>query len=106
MTTDKSETISFKVDPALMALLAGVENRSEFIRSALLAALRNACPLCNGSGILRPQQRHLWDDFAASHPPAECGRCHARVFTCEGKPVDHACRARGRSRRPRLGNRA
>lgn len=99
MTVDKSETISFKVDPELMALLAGVDNRSEFIRSALLAALRNACPLCNGSGILRPQQRHLWDDFAASHPRAECGRCHAHVFTCEGKPIDHACRARGRTRR-------
>jgi len=98
MTTDKSETISFKVDAELMAALAGVANRSEFIRSALLAALRNACPLCNGSGILRPQQRHPWDEFAASHPRAECERCHARVFTCEGRPVDHACRPRPRAR--------
>ena len=101
MSTDKSETISFKVDPSLMALLSGVENRSEFIRSALLAALNNACPLCNGSGILRPQQRHLWDEFTASHPREECGRCHVHVFTCEGKPLDHACRQRPRRSRAR-----
>ncbi|HYE05387.1 MAG TPA: CopG family transcriptional regulator [Planctomycetota bacterium] len=87
----KPEIISFKVDHALAELLKHVANRSEFIRGAILAALDKTCPLCNGSGILDDHQRDRWQAFAASHPLTECGRCHERVFTCDGKLLRHAC---------------
>ncbi len=96
MAKDKPGMVSFKADQELLSLLSGIENRSEFIRAALLAALNNACPLCNGSGLIQPRQRHVWEEFAASHPVAECGRCHERVFTCAGKPVRHGCSPRMR----------
>ena len=35
----KQEIITFKVDEALRRALQGVQNRSEFIRAAILAAL-------------------------------------------------------------------
>ncbi len=91
MATAKSDIISFKVDHELMELLKHVDNRSEFIRSAVLAALDNTCPLCNGSGTLQAHQRRHWDQLASSHPLAECRRCHETVFTCDGKPLRHAC---------------
>ena len=94
MASAKHEMVSFKVDHELMRLLQRVENRSAFIRAAVLAALDSACPLCGGSGILQPHQRQIWDAFSHSHPQAECGRCHEQVFTCDGRPVQHDCRSR------------
>lgn len=97
MSASQQAVVSFKADRDLVALLKQVRNRSEFIRNAVLAALGDACPLCNGTGILQPRQRHDWEQFSSSHPLAECRRCHAPVFTCDGKPVKHACR-RGAAR--------
>ena len=51
MAGSRQRVISFKADPELAAALGGVRNRSEFIRSALLAALDSSCPLCAGTGI-------------------------------------------------------
>lgn len=45
----KPDIITFKVDAALRNALRGVPNRSAFIRTAILSALENACPLCGGS---------------------------------------------------------
>ncbi len=86
-----AEIISFKVDQRLSSLLKRVRNRSEFIRAALIAALDDSCPLCAGTGLMRPEQRRIWEQFVTSHPMAECGRCHETVFTCDGKAVRHAC---------------
>ena len=62
--------------------MRSVENRSEFIRSAILTALQSGCPLCKGSGVLTPDQRRHWDAFAANHKLAECGNCHAVHLVC------------------------
>ena len=59
----KQEIITFKVDEALRRAMQGVQNRSEFIRAAILAALDSVCPLCKGSGILTPDQRKHWETF-------------------------------------------
>jgi hypothetical protein len=85
------EVISFKADQDLVALLKGVPNRSAFIRNAVLAALDKSCPLCHGSGMLPPHLHTTWERLASSHPLSECGTCHERVFTCSGKPLQHAC---------------
>ena len=49
---NKGEIITLKVDEALLEALSGIQNRSAFIRSAILSALGNICPLCNGLGTL------------------------------------------------------
>jgi hypothetical protein len=66
-----------------MELLHGVRNRSEFIRTAILAALDGACPLCKGTGVLTPKQREHWLDFARDHAVKECDECHELHLICE-----------------------
>ena len=83
----KQEMITFKADAALTKAMRGISNRSEFIRSAILAALDSACPLCKGTGILTPQQHRHWKSFARNHSVRECGDCHAIHLVCNA-PAD------------------
>ncbi len=78
----RQETITFKADAALIKAMRGISNRSEFIRSAVLAALDSACPLCKGTGILTPQQRRHWKSFARNHSVQQCDDCHATHLVC------------------------
>lgn len=50
MAGRKQEIITFKVDEKLAAELKELPNRSQFIRTAILAAIDNLCPLCRGHG--------------------------------------------------------
>ncbi len=81
-TANKPTIITFKADTGLLEALQGVENRSEFIRSALLAALQNICPLCKGRGSLTPNQRSHWSSFASDHGLTECADCHEFHLVC------------------------
>jgi hypothetical protein len=81
-TRRKQEIITFKVDASLRRAMRGVQNRSEFIRSAILTALDSVCPLCKGSGILSPDQRRHWDAFSKNHSLEECSDCHAVHLVC------------------------
>lgn len=78
----KREVITFKVDEALAEAMRGIPNRSEFIRSAILEALDNRCPLCLGTGMLSPQQKRHWQQFSRSHAVEECSDCHAFHLVC------------------------
>jgi hypothetical protein len=78
----KQEVISFKADESLAKAMSGIPNRSEFIRSAVLAALDGVCPLCQGTGILSPEQKEHWQRFSRSHTVEECGHCHALHIVC------------------------
>jgi hypothetical protein len=82
--TNKSDVITFKVDAALREAMKGVPNRSEFIRSAILSASGNACPLCKGQGMLSPDQLSHWRAFSRKHRVAECVDCHALHLVCSG----------------------
>ena len=62
----KTEIISFKADAALLEALDGVDNRSRFIRNAIVTALRNTCPLCGGTGALTPNQQKHWEELSAN----------------------------------------
>ncbi|MFH2057264.1 MAG: ribbon-helix-helix domain-containing protein [bacterium] len=79
----KSEIITFKADESLLEALQGIHNRSDFIRSAVLAALENSCPMCGGTGLLTPNQRRHWERFARSHELTECNQCHELHLVCE-----------------------
>lgn len=78
----KQEVITFKADAHLAAALERVPNRSAFIRNAILAALENTCPLCNGTGTLSVEQRRHWDRFAKDHHAERCATCQAVYLVC------------------------
>ena len=82
----KREVITFKADESLLASMAGIANRSEFIRGAILAALDSACPLCTGTGTLTPEQKTHWQAFARSHAVQVCSECNERHLTCTHDP--------------------
>lgn len=78
----KQEVITFKVDEALSEAMDGIPNRSEFIRAAIMAALKNTCPLCRGTGILTPEQQKHWQEFAQNHTITKCEECHSVHLVC------------------------
>lgn len=81
MTEPKDlEVVTFKADKSLKKLLAGVANRSEFIRNAILSALDSVCPFCKGTGVLNEHRKKHWDDLVKSHDLQECGECHEVVL--------------------------
>jgi hypothetical protein len=82
----KSEIITFKADDDLLELMKGIHNRSEFIRSAILNALDNACPLCRGTGVLSPKQKEHWEAFSRGHAVHECEDCHEMHLICAASP--------------------
>ena len=83
MSKPRPEVITFKVDEALSNAMKGIENRSEFIRSALLSALDSTCPLCKGAGVLTPLQKAHWKDFARDHTVLRCHECQALHLRCD-----------------------
>jgi hypothetical protein len=89
MVTKKQEIISFKVDETILEALKGIQNRSEFIRSAVLSALSDVCPLCKGVGTLTPNQRAHWDSFAHHHTVTECDDCHEVHLVCDQTGKTH-----------------
>ncbi len=88
MPGQKAEIITFKVDTTLSELMKGIENRSGFIRKAILDALNNSCPLCKGTGVLSPKQKEHWDSFAEAHAVQECNDCHEFHLTCSASETE------------------
>ncbi|MBD3401845.1 CopG family transcriptional regulator [candidate division GN15 bacterium] len=82
MRKQKSDVITFKADDSLVEALQQIPNRSEFIRSALLAALENTCPVCQGRGVLSPSQKRHWEEFLHDHALKECDDCHEIHLVC------------------------
>lgn len=82
MADKRQSIVTFKADESLLSALAGVENRSAFIRAAILSALDSLCPVCQGTGLLTPNQRRHWEELAGSHVVEECGDCHERRLIC------------------------
>ena len=78
----KADTVTFKVDPNLLEILQAMPNRSEFIRSAILNALKHVCPLCSGSGVLTPAQKKCWDKFSESHEIKKCSESDQIEIFC------------------------
>lgn len=102
MSSPKHSIVTFKADASLVEALRSVPNRSSFIRSAVLAALDNTCPLCQGTGILNPQQRNHWATFSADHKVEECDDCHEWHLVCSHDPASaghRPGRARNQGRR-------
>lgn len=101
MARTKSEIVTFKVDESLLQSMRGIPNRSDFIRRAVIAALDNTCPLCQGTGVLTPPQREHWDRFARTHDVVECKDCHEMHLVCNGEGHGPAARRKTPSGRGR-----
>ena len=86
MSKEKLDIITFKVPESLREAMKGIPNRSEFIRTAVVAALDSLCPLCKGTGVIMPNQRHHWDMFASDHHLEECETCNAVHVVCDRNP--------------------
>lgn len=78
----RRQVITFKAEKALVEAMEHIPNRSEFIRSAILAALDGVCPLCNGTGVLNPNQQRHWQEFSRSHPMERCADCEEGRLVC------------------------
>lgn len=85
----KTQIISFKADASLIDALDGIGNRSSFIRGAIIAALRNTCPLCGGTGALSPNQKKHWDELSEEHSIETCDECQEPRIICtrERSPI-------------------
>jgi hypothetical protein len=82
----KENTVCFKVDAATAEAMRGIPNRSDFLRSAVLAALANTCPVCRGTGHLTPRQMAHWRGFAENHAFRKCGECEEFHWVCMNAP--------------------
>jgi len=83
MKKEKQDIITFKVPESLIEAMKGIPNRSEFIRTAVVAALDSLCPLCRGTGVIMPAQRHHLEIFLSDHHLEECKTCNAVHLVCE-----------------------
>ncbi len=86
MPREKLDIITFKVPESLRDAMKGIPNRSEFIRTAVVAALNSICPLCHGMGVIMPSQKHHWDAFVADHHFEECETCQVVHVVCDRGP--------------------
>lgn len=87
MSKRMPEIITLKVDSSFLEAMKGISNRSAFIRSAVLTALKSTCPLCGGSGNLTPNQKVHWESFAVGHSFDECTDCNEVRIVCEKQPA-------------------
>lgn len=89
MNSSKSDIVTFKVEAALAEMIRHIPNKSEFIRTAILSALQNTCPLCQGTGVLTPRQREHWSQFALHHQLERCDDCDAVHLHCDYTHESH-----------------
>lgn len=82
MSKNRERIITFKTDEEMADRLDRIANKSEFIRRAILTALGQDCPLCQGTGSLNSEQRRHWQHFLTTHTLTHCEQCNAVHFIC------------------------
>ncbi len=70
--TPKTAVVAFKVEAELAEFLDKLPNKSAFIREAIAAQLKMACPLCNGSGVV---SRGVHNHYASLLPQLNSREC-------------------------------
>jgi len=81
----KRRIFTFKADSEMAETLDGMPNRSAFIRDAIVNALEDRCPLCQGNGILSEEQQKHWRQFLEHHQIEQCRTCQAVHLTCSAQ---------------------
>ncbi len=67
--------VTFKVEAEVAEFLTAMPNKSEFIRKALLSALLEPCPICNGKGSIPRSLRRDLDAIFEKQPLVPCSHC-------------------------------
>ena len=75
----KTEIVAFKVEEELASFLNKLQNKSAFIRKAIIAQLGMACPLCQGGGIVPRGLHKHYAPVIASHNVRKCDRCGTKL---------------------------
>jgi len=74
----KTEIVAFKVEAELANFLNKLQNKSAFIRKAIIAQLGMACPLCEGSGTVPRGLHDHFEPVLAKNNTRKCDRCGDR----------------------------
>jgi len=75
----KTEIVAFKVEEDLALFLNKLQNKSAFIRKAIIAQLGMACPLCQGSGTV-PRGLHIhYAPVIAKNNIRKCDTCGTKL---------------------------
>lgn len=75
----KSEIVAFKVEEELATFLNKLQNKSAFIRKAIIAQLGMACPLCEGSGTVPRGLHNHYAPVIAKNNTRKCDKCREKV---------------------------
>jgi hypothetical protein len=75
----KTEIVAFKVEADLADFLNKLQNKSAFIRKAIIAQLGMACPLCEGSGTVPRGLHNHYSPVIAKNNTRRCDKCGAKV---------------------------
>jgi len=71
----KQRIVTFKVEEELAGFLDSMPNKSDFIRKALLSALMEPCPVCDGKGSVPRSLRADLRKIFERHDFVPCSYC-------------------------------
>jgi hypothetical protein len=74
----KTQIVAFKVEEDLADFLNKLQNKSAFIRKAIIAQLGMACPLCEGSGTVPRGLHEHYAPVLAKNNSRKCDKCGRR----------------------------
>jgi hypothetical protein len=74
----KTQIVAFKVEEDLADFLNKLQNKSAFIRKAIIAQLGMACPLCEGSGTVPRGLHEHYAPVLAKNNTRKCDKCGRR----------------------------
>lgn len=75
----KTKIVAFKVEEDLAEFLDKLNNKSDFIRKAILAQFSMACPLCTGSGVVPRGIHDHYKPVILQQNQHACSRCKGMV---------------------------
>jgi hypothetical protein len=78
MKADVKTRVTFRIDPLLAAALRALPNQTLFVESALLTALGESCPLCEGRGRVPARMLRI-SDFKRQELPRLSSRLALRL---------------------------
>jgi|SRR5581483_3546991 len=88
----KTAVVAFKIEEDLAEFLNKLPNKSAFIRKAIAAQMKTACPLCSGAGVV---SRSVHDQYASLLKKWKCEGCGS-TFPLPKEPGDLAAEDRAR----------
>lgn len=91
--TEENRPVSFVVEASLADYLTGLQNKSAFIRNAVMTHLGLACPACHTAGVVPRGLVSLYADAIEAIRP-HCAACDAELplprKVQDYEPADHA----------------